>query len=107
MSLERLVGAIPEAILVFDTFGRIRAANAMAGKLFGYERQELFAAELSMLIEGSLKRPNPVGRRRDGSPIALRISVSLLDADDEQLLLAVLLDDSARAARDEEQAQAS
>ena len=48
MPLEGFLEAAPDAIVVVDWSGHIAIVNQLAGRLFGYSRQEL----LGMPIEG-------------------------------------------------------
>jgi len=60
MALEGFLEAAPDAIVVVDWSGHIVIVNQLAGRLFGYSRQEL----LGMPIEGLV--PERFGERHAG-----------------------------------------
>lgn len=48
--LSRLLGSMPDAILIVNAEGKIAASNAHAEKLFGYTTQELQGQSMAMLV---------------------------------------------------------
>jgi PAS domain S-box-containing protein len=119
-----LVETSNDLILVTDGEGRIAYANQAADQLLGYEPEELvgarfraivateFEAEATSIEERATRgRPQAprqiVGRRRDGSPVHLRVSAMPLvgDGDDLGGAALVISDVSAQEQRERELAQ--
>src|SRR6516225_5514991 len=100
--LRRMLEALPDALVVSDTEGRIVLANAQTEKLFGYPRDELLGRSVEVLVPerfrgghvahrgGYLQAPHlrPMGRgqalygrRKDGRDISVEISLSPLQTE--------------------------
>ena len=117
MALEGFLEAAPDAIVVVDWSGHIVIVNQLAGRLFGYSRQEL----LGMPIEGLVpqrfsehhagyrndyfREPHtrPMGegrelwgRRKDGSEFTVEISLSPLKTETGTLVISIIRDTTAR-----------
>ena len=50
MALEGFLEAAPDAIVVVDRSGNIVIVNQLAGRLFGYSRQELLGMQIEALV---------------------------------------------------------
>jgi len=117
MPLEGFLEAAPDAIVVVDWSGHIVIVNQLAGRLFGYSRQEL----LGMPIEGLVPQrfgerhagyrddyfhephTRPMGegrelwgRRKDGSEFTVEISLSPLKTETGTLVISIIRDTTAR-----------
>ncbi len=115
---ERLVEAAGDAIVLVDRRQRILLMNARAEQLFGYDREELIGGPLDVLLparfrasHGDLcrgfidgdepsrlmdRRPEPFGRRKDGSEFPVEVVLSQLDGADGAQVVAVVRDVSPR-----------
>lgn len=120
--LERdraLLDAAPDAIVVVDEAGCIVVANAQTEQLFGYRREELLGQPIERLVpersraghtkkrEHFIARPSvrPMGsgldlsgRRKDGSEVAVEISLSPLHTEQGVLISAAIRDSTERRA---------
>lgn len=120
--LERdraLLEAAPDAIVVVDQTGSIVLVNAQTEQLFGYRREELLGQPIEMLVpqhsraghtekrERFIARPSvrPMGsgldlsaRRKDGSELAVEISLSPLHTEEGVLISAAIRDSTERRA---------
>ena len=97
LPFQHLVDAAPDGVIVCDQSSTIVLANAEAERMFGYERGELLAKPIDTLIPEGMRprhaghvrgytgtpRLRPmglgmelVGRKKDGSEIAIEISLS-------------------------------
>ena len=89
MALEGFLEAAPDAIVVVDWSGHIVIVNQLAGRLFGYSRQELLGMQIERLIpqrfsehhtghrDNYFREPHarPMGEG-ENSPGAVRTAVS-------------------------------
>jgi PAS domain S-box-containing protein len=48
--LDRLMGSMPDALVIVNAEGKILSSNAQAGKLFGYTEQELQGESMALLV---------------------------------------------------------
>ncbi|HWB58782.1 MAG TPA: response regulator, partial [Chthoniobacteraceae bacterium] len=101
-----VVESSPNAIIVFDSKRRITLVNPGAESLFGYERPELLAMSIDMVIpemfgpggddSGPFVIPHTGGeffaRRKDGSGVPLEINFSRMQAPDGEFFLVSMLD---------------
>lgn len=108
-----LLEAAPDAILEVDREGRIVLMNAASEKLFGYPREELLGRELEQLIPEAVRTAHhhhrkhywenpstrPMGQgltlhaqRKDGTLIAVEISLSPVAFDDHFRVTAIVRD---------------
>jgi PAS domain S-box-containing protein len=121
-SLARaLVESAPDAMIVVDGGGSILLVNAQAEVLFGYPRAELIGACVDLLVpdrtrahhathreaygraprvRGMGSRVELSGRRKDGSEIAIEISLSPIETDEGTLIAGAIRDVSQRTAAD-------
>ncbi len=58
-TIERLFEFSPDAILVTDADGVMRAANPRAEELFGYSAQELIGKPIEMLVPARFRGGHP------------------------------------------------
>ena len=93
--------------------GRMALANAQAGRLFGYSKDEMVGKPVEMLVPDAARgvhtghraaymndsKPRPMGvgkelagRRRDGSTFPAEISLSSIDTDEGLLVTAAIRD---------------
>jgi PAS domain S-box-containing protein len=105
--------ASPDGILVVDHSGIIRTANPMAGRLFGYEVDEIVGQNVDVLVPTSARtahgdhraryvrspRSRPMGvelelraRRKDGSELPVEISLSPWEARDGRRIIVTVRD---------------
>jgi PAS domain S-box-containing protein len=104
-----VVEAVPSAILLVDSDGRIVLANAHAESLFGYPRSELVNRPVEMLLpdrpraqraapfDRQAADPRGVGReliglRKDGSEFPAEAALSPMATDQGQFMLASVMD---------------
>ena len=111
--LAQIFEFAPDAKLLVDAGGLILKANALAGTMFGYNRDELVGQHIEILIpqrfikrhvdyrQGYMTTPRtrPMGagvelfaRRKDGSEIPVDIMLSPLETEQGMLALAVVRD---------------
>ena len=111
-------GASPDAILLVDASGRIREANPMAGKMFGFAREELIGSEIEILLPQAVRnahvghrrgyahapqaRPMGIGmelgaQRKDGTEFPVEVGLSPWVTDAETFTIAAVRDVSQRA----------
>lgn len=126
--VEALLDALTDAVLLVNPAGLIVQANAAAVRLFGYAPEELVDQPVEILIPvpmrashatlraGYAKAPTarPMGsalalaaRRRDGSEIAVDITLSPVEAWGEPMVLAVVRDLTARLDAERRRAELS
>ncbi|HEY1014687.1 MAG TPA: ATP-binding protein [Herpetosiphonaceae bacterium] len=120
-----LLEAAPDAVVIIDVSGVIQIVNQQTENLFGYPRSELIGQSLEMLLPERLRgvhfqhrahyiadpRTRSMGhnldlvaRRRDGSEVAVEISLSPLATENGLLITSSIRDISDRK-RLEEQLQ--
>ncbi|MFS8085492.1 MAG: PAS domain-containing sensor histidine kinase [Acidobacteriota bacterium] len=112
-----VVEAVPNGIVVVNQAGTITLVNAATEKKFGYERTELIGQPIELLVperfhashtgqrRSFLADPQTramgtgrdlVGRRKDSSEFPLEIGLSPIDSREGLLVLAAVVDVSAR-----------
>src|SRR5688572_32117767 len=117
MALEGFLEAAPDAIVVVDWSGHIVIVNQLAGRLFGYSRQELLGMPIEGLVpqrfgerhagyrDDYFNEPHtrPMGegrelwgRRKDGSEFTVEISLSPLKTETGTLVISIVRDTTAR-----------
>jgi PAS domain S-box-containing protein len=110
---QGLLEAAPDGIVGVAGDGRIRLVNRQAEVLFGYSRDELVGRPLDLLVPERARAVHPDhreryfdkprtrsmgagrelrGRRQDGSEFPCEISLSMLEDDGEQLVVAAVRD---------------
>src|SRR5262249_7415661 len=112
-----VVEASPNGIVLVDERGRIELVNAYAEKLFGYRREELIGQTMEILVPERFRAEHTAhraqvlaapsarqmgagrelfGRRKDGSEFPVEIGLSPIQSQGGILLLAAIVDISAR-----------
>ena len=113
----RILDLAPDAIIIVDETGRIQLANTQTEQLFGYPRAELVGQPLELLIPERFRpmhgahlarflaspqaRPmgsglDLFGRRKDGSELAIEVSLSPQEEDGVRIVSAAIRDISER-----------
>jgi two-component system sensor kinase FixL len=108
-----VVEAVPSAILLVDSKGMITLANAQAETVFGYQRAELVAKPVEMLIPERIRMPHVAlrsvyaadpqaramgagrelsARRKDGSEIPVEAALSPMPTRDGLFVLVSVVD---------------
>lgn len=114
--LRMMFEAAPDAVFLLDDAGRICLVNAMAERIFGYSQQEMLGSPVEILLPEEVHAshvlhrasyaanpvPQPMGtrrdlsaRRKDGVIIPVAISLSPLETEGRQNIVAVVRDISA------------
>ena len=112
-SLEALVEILADSTIVVDSSGSVTQVNASAEALLGWSRDDLVGQPVEVLVPEGLReahaghrdayaseaesRPMGPGRelsavRRDGTEVAVDISLSPLERDGERLVMCLLRD---------------
>jgi PAS domain S-box-containing protein len=108
---RELLEAAPDAIIEVDQEGQIVLTNAATEKIFGYTRDELLGQSVEVLIPDRLRnmharhragfKAHPFtrplgtvlhGRRKDGSPIPVEISLSPVQSKEGLYIIAIVRD---------------
>ena len=116
-ALQGFLEAAPDAIVVVDGDGRIVIVNQLIEEMFGYTRDELIGQSIELLVPESYRtahvkdrsryfrepRTRPMGkgralsgRRKDGSELAVEISLSPLNTDKGPLVISIVRDTTQR-----------
>ena len=119
-----LLEAGPDAIVVVDEGGVIMLANAVAERLFGYEREDMEGQTIEMLLPESIRDVHPVrreqylqdprprqmgrgmaltARRADGSEFPVEVLLSAVKTSDGLLISAAVRDITERLKAQAEQ----
>lgn len=119
-----VVEASPTALVLTGASGRIELVNRQAERMFGYDRAELCGRTLELLMPERFRsghvdlrdrfRNNMVprlvdqlwglfGQRKDGTEFPLEIGLNPITLDGEAMVLAGLIDITARHAAEQEQ----
>ncbi len=122
----RVVEAAPTALVLMARSGRIEMVNRQAERMFGYDRTELAGQVLELLMperfrgghvglrQGFFATMEPrlmgeglalFGRRKDGSEFPLEIGLSPIELDGEAMVLAGIIDVTARREIEREKEQ--
>jgi protein-histidine pros-kinase len=122
-----LVDAAPDAMVIVDADGRIELVNAQAEAMFGYARGELIGRPVEVLVPPRFRGQHPTHRlqytaaahvrpmgaglelfalRKDGSELAVEISLSPLQTQDRVSISAAIRDVTARKRAEAVQAAA-
>ncbi|XCF07664.1 PAS domain-containing sensor histidine kinase [Tamlana crocina] len=112
-----LFEAVSEGVIVVNNQQQIVAANASAGRMFGYDKHELLHKPLSVLIpqryqashgshvEGFMKQKESrrmghgrdlYGARKDGSNFPVEAGLNPMEIDGESYVMALVIDISVR-----------
>jgi PAS domain S-box-containing protein len=121
---ERLVEAVPDAILVVDQNRYITFINRSAERLFGYSRTELLGQPIELLIPERYRTAHPehfagflrdpktramgagrelFGLRKDGVEVPIEIGLNPVETPDGHLTLASIIDITARRRAEQDQ----
>ena len=122
----RVVEASPTALVLTAETGRIVLVNRQAERMFGYDRAELQGKPLELLVperfhgrQNDLRQRLPTnpsshlmdeqrqlfGLRKDGTEFPLEIGLNPIDLDNEPMLLAGIIDITARHELEREREQ--
>lgn len=116
---QHIMEVTPEAIIISDSSGKIVMANAQAGKLFGYSRDEMLGASVETLVPERLRAAHvahrdayialdapPIkamgkgrelfARKKDGSEFSTEISLGPLKTNDGNFVISAIRDVSER-----------
>jgi len=118
-----LLEAAPDAMVIADSAGRVRAVNAQTEAMFGYRRRDLVGRDIELLLPARFRGRHPeqrlqyavnarvrpmgergldlYGLRRDGSEFPVEISLSPLAATGEPLVVAAIRDVTERWAAEQ------
>lgn len=118
---EGLLEAIPDAIAIVNTTGKILYVNGHTERMFGYPRNELVGQSIEILVPPAARgihreyretfsttpkaRPMSAGMdlravRRDGSELSVEISLSSLSTSDGMVIFSAIRDVSSRKLAD-------
>jgi PAS domain S-box-containing protein len=113
----RVVEASPTALVLVGPDGRIEMVNPQAERMFGYQQEELAAANLEILMPDRFRRSHVglrgdfmtnaasrlmgvgqelFGLRKDGTEFPLEIGLNPIDLDGQTMVLAGIIDITAR-----------
>jgi PAS domain S-box-containing protein len=113
VSIQLLLDAAPDAMLVVNQIGEIVVANSQAGKLFGFSREELVGRSIEALIPSRFHdwhihdrenyfrdpRVRPMGLglelfalRRDGTEIPVEINLSPITTQSGSFVISAIRD---------------
>ncbi|HET9912106.1 MAG TPA: PAS domain S-box protein [Anaerolineales bacterium] len=108
-----LLEAAPDGMVIIDHQGTIVMVNAQTEKLFGYKRDELVGKHVELLVPerfrdthpfhrkqyGKNPQPRPMGAdldlyalRKDGNEFPVEISLSPMETEDDNLIIAAIRD---------------
>jgi PAS domain S-box-containing protein len=117
------VEASPSAILMVNREGRIVLVNALAERLFGYDREELLGAPIELLVPAPVRAKHPglreaffasptaramgagrdlYGQRKDGGRFPVEIGLNPIESAEGTLALAAVVDITARKQAEEQ-----
>ena len=112
-TIDRLFEFSPDAILVTDRDGKVRAANPRAEELFGYASEELIGHPVEMLVPARFRAAHPrhrenyaahprsrqmgaalnlFGLRKDGTEFPVDIMLKPVETDDGPAVLTFIRD---------------
>ena len=117
-----LLEAAPDGMVIVDPEGTIIMVNAQMEKLFGYSRDEVVGQRVEMLVPARFKdihpfhrgqyaknpRARPMGAdlelyalRKDGTEFPVEISLSPMESEEDNLIIAAIRDVTDRKRADE------
>jgi PAS domain S-box-containing protein len=115
--LERLLGSMPDALVIVNAEGKIISSNAQTGKLFGYTERELQGENMALLVPERIRQTQRqyyagffleggdrvaettmelCGLRKDGREFPVEISTKPLVAEKGRLVTSAIRDISER-----------
>jgi two-component system, LuxR family, sensor kinase FixL len=124
--LRLVVEGSPNGIVLVNEQGRIELVNTATEMLFGYWREELIGEPVEVLVPERFRESHPFlransvsatkapvmgarrelfGRRKDGSEVPVEIGISRIQGEKGVLVLAVIVDISARKQAEAESRQ--
>src|SRR5271165_1740821 len=98
----RMVEASPTALVLTAGTGRIVLVNRQVEHMFGYDRAELHGKPLDLLMPERFHgrrddlQQQLFGLRKDGTEFPLEIDLNPVDLDSEPMMLAGIIDITAR-----------
>ena len=99
--LRAILDSISEAIVTFDVRGKIRTANPAAGRMFGFQPEDLVGQPLGILTQdvGAPAQPNPIFARLSGpeSILGRRIEYSMRRKGHAPLLVELVVTEMERS----------
>lgn len=120
---RQAVESAPNAIVMVNKSGTIEMVNSQTEKSFGYSRTELIGQPIEILVPerfrnthiayrqaylaAPVSRPMGVGRdlygrRKDGTEFPVEIGLSLIDSEEETLVLSTIIEITARKAAEQQ-----
>ncbi|NKB57155.1 MAG: EAL domain-containing protein [Alphaproteobacteria bacterium] len=101
----QLLDSIPEGIVALDRTGRIQAFSKPAERIFGCEARDVLGRTLATILPefefadavSSLSK-DTVGRRHDGSTVAVNVLMDVSEAGGEKVCSAIITDITERQA---------
>ncbi|HEY8034629.1 MAG TPA: PAS domain S-box protein [Methylobacter sp.] len=120
---RQAVESAPNAIVMVNKSGTIEMVNSQTEKSFGYLRTELIGQPIEILVPerfrnthiayrqaylaAPVSRPMGVGRdlyglRKDGTEFPVEIGLSLIDSEEETLVLSTIIEITARKAAEQQ-----
>src|SRR5205823_14597780 len=118
-----VVESAPSGMVMIDGAGTLKLVNREAERLFGYSREELLGKPIELLVPHRLRERHPgyrtdflanpqtramgagrdlFGRRKDGTEIPVEIGLNPIETDEGLVVLASVVDISARKRAEEE-----
>jgi PAS domain S-box-containing protein len=115
--LRQVIEAAPSGIITIDRTGAIAMVNTQTERLFGYARAEMIGRPIEMLLPEGARAGHPAlrahffresrsramgagsilhGLRKDGGEFPVEIGISPIDTDEGPMVLAAIMDVSAR-----------
>lgn len=100
--LSAVIDNSGEAVLTLDGAGLILSCNKIAETIFGYTQAEIRGQSMALLVPHHPIEPTPpegletIGRKVDGSDVALWLIITEVILEDDRLLVATISDITAR-----------
>jgi PAS domain S-box-containing protein len=119
---RQIVDAVPNAMVMVNTAGRVEMVNAQAERLFGYARNEIRGQSIEILVPERFRGGHPGQRgawfatartgpmapgrdvyalRKDGHEFPVEIGLNPIATDDGPMVLVAIMDISDRKREDE------